>query len=65
MPMMNRLDPNQNLNMVDMLIRALTDEMADERSRTSETESPDALLTQMEEALYELRLRKMVLRALN
>lgn len=62
---MNRLDPNQNLNMVDMLIRALTDEMADERSRTSETESPDALLTQMEEALYELRLRKMVLRALN
>lgn len=63
--MINRLDPNQNLNMVDMLIRALSDEMAQQRSRAAESESPNGLLIQMEEALYELRLRKMLLRALN
>lgn len=63
--MLHKSDPNHDLDAVDMLIRALADEMAQLRSYRLDDESPDAVLTQMEEALYELRLRKMVLSALN
>jgi hypothetical protein len=63
--MLHRSDPRHDLDAVDMLIRALADEMAQLRSYKFDDESPDTVLTQMEEALYELRLRKMVLSALN
>jgi len=63
--MLHRPDPIHDLDAVDMLIRALADEMTHLRSFKFDDQSPDAVLTQMEEALYELRLRKMVLSALN
>ena len=63
--MLHKTDPSQDLDAVDMLIRALADEMMLLRSLKFDDEPQDAVLTQMEEALYELRLRKMVLSALN
>lgn len=63
--MQNRTSPDHELYAVDMLIRALSEEMVQLRSYKADEESPSAVLTQMEEALYGLRLRKMVLSALN
>ena len=63
--MQQRLNPNRDLDAVDMLIRALSYEMVLLRSNKVDHSTPDVVLTQMEEALYELRLRKMILSALN
>ncbi|HYP27466.1 MAG TPA: hypothetical protein VE262_12175 [Blastocatellia bacterium] len=63
--MLNRPDPSHELDAVEMLIRALSDEMMHLRSYRADDESSDAVMTQMEEALYRLRLRKMALSVLN
>jgi hypothetical protein len=63
--MLNRPDPSHELDAVEMLIRALSDEMMHLRSYRVDDQSPDAVMTQMEEALYRLRLKKMALSVLN
>ena len=63
--MQSRTSCGHELYAVDMLIRALSEEMVQMRSYKASDESPAAVLIQMEEALYGLRLRKMVLSVLN
>jgi hypothetical protein len=63
--MQQRSNSSLDLNAVDMLIRALSKEMVLLRSHKVDDTSPDIVLTQMEEALYGLRFRKMLLSALN
>jgi len=47
-----------------MFIRALSDEMAQTQAHTAVTECRNAVAIEMEEALYELRLRKLLISAL-
>ena len=63
--MQSRTSCGHDLYTVDMLIRALSEEMVQMRNHKASDEAPTAVLTQMEEALYGLRLRKMVLSVLN
>jgi hypothetical protein len=44
-----------------MLIRALSDEMAEGRAHNVDSESQDRFSMEMAEALYELRLRKLLI----
>lgn len=62
--MLNRVNGKQELAKLDMLIRALSDEMAEQRTHKLSTPSPNALQHEMEEAMYELRVRKLVFSAL-
>jgi hypothetical protein len=66
--MLNRNSLGRNLQTVDMLIRAVANEMAQLQKRDIRDVNGEPLnevLAQMEEALYALRLRKMLLKALN
>lgn len=59
--MLNRINGRQELDRVNMLIRALSDEMAEESAH--DLENANALLMEMKEAMYELRLRKFLFSA--
>jgi hypothetical protein len=63
--MLNRIDGQQELVIVNMLIRALSDEMARQQTNNEGSTSPDDIPTEMEEALYELRLRKLLICAMS
>jgi hypothetical protein len=66
--MLNRQSLSRNLQTVDMLIRAVANEMAQLQKRDIRDVNGEPLnevLAQMEETLYALRLRKMLLKALN
>ena len=58
--MLTKVNGRQELDRVNMLIRALADEMAEQRSENAGSSRQDALQTEMEEAMYELRLRKLL-----
>jgi len=60
MPMLNRTNRRQELHRVNVLIRALSDEMADQRVRREDISATNVSAA-MEEALYELRLRKLLI----
>lgn len=62
MPMLNRTNREQELHRVNALIRALSDEMADQRIRRENITATN-ISAAMEEALYELRLRKLLISA--
>ena len=61
--MLHRIDEQQQLQIVNMLIRALSDEMAQQQRDNTETSQPD-FPNEIEEALYELRLRKLLISAM-
>lgn len=61
--MLNRANRKQELHRVNLLIRALTDEMATQRTHKVVSNSTDEVSAAMEEALYELRLRKLLISA--
>jgi hypothetical protein len=60
--MLNRVNGRQELDRVNMFIRALSDEMA--QAHNDGNTFPDAVAVEMEEALYELRIRKLLISAL-
>ena len=60
--MQNRVNGRQELDRVNMFIRALTDEMA--QAHNEEDTFPNGCAVEMKEALYELRLRKLLISAL-
>lgn len=60
--MLNRVSGKQELEIVNMLIRALSDEIAEQRAHDDAGE-PDVFSAEMEEALYELRIRKLLISA--
>ncbi len=62
--MLNRIDGRQELDIVNMLIRALSDEMARQQTDNAASDSPDTIPTEIEEALYELRIRKLLISAI-
>ena len=62
--MLNSVSGRQELDLVNMLIRALSDEISEERTRYSERAPSGRVAEEMEEALYELRLRKLLISAL-
>ena len=59
--MLNKVNGRQELDRVNMLIRALSDEVARERARRN-TEA--RIPTEMNDALYELRVRKLFMSAM-
>ena len=59
--MINAAYDRQELERVNMFIRALSDEMAQTQAHEV---FPNAVATEMKEALYELRLRKLLISAL-
>jgi hypothetical protein len=61
--MLNRANGRQELDRVNMLIRALSDEMAQTQAQNKNALA-NAVAVEMEEALYELRLRKLLICAL-
>jgi hypothetical protein len=62
--MLNRVNGRQELDRVNMFIRALSDEMAQTQFHDAGSACPNAVAIEMEEALYELRLRKLLISAL-
>ena len=60
--MLNRVNGRQELDRLNMFIRALSDEMA--QTHNDGNAFPSAVTVEMKEALYELRLRKLVISAL-
>lgn len=62
--MLNRVNGKQELDRVNMFIRALSDEMAQTQAHNAGSALPDSVAIEMEEALYELRLRKLLICAL-
>lgn len=62
--MLNRANGRQELERVNMFIRALSDEMAQTQAHEVGSAFPNAVAIEMEEALYELRLRKLLISAL-
>jgi|GEM_PF-1533047 len=61
--MLHQIDEQQQLQMVNMLIRALSDEMAQQQSEKTAMFEPDSP-NEIEDALYELRLRKLLISAM-
>lgn len=59
--MINEAYDRQELERVNMFIRALSDEMAQTQAHEV---FPNAVAIEMKEALYELRLRKLLISAL-
>lgn len=59
--MLNRANGRQELERVNMFIRALADEMAHTQAKSGRT---NAVAIEMEQALYKLRLRKLLICAL-
>ena len=62
--MPNRVTGREELDRVNMFIRALSAEMALTQSHADGSTFPNAITVEMEEALYELRLRKLLISAL-
>ena len=62
--MLNGVNGRQELERVNMFIRALRDEMAQTQAHQVESTFPNAVAIEMKEALYELRLRKLLISAL-
>lgn len=62
--MLNNVNRKRELDRVSMLIRALSEEMTQDRTHSVGNASRNAIPTQMKEALYELRLRKLLISAL-
>ena len=60
--MLNIPNGQQELDRVNMFIRALTAELEETKAETDNERS--ALAIEMQEALYELRLRKLLISAL-
>lgn len=58
--MLNKVNGRQELDRVNMLIRALSDAMAEQQSENVTSSPHDELQTEMKEAMYELRLRKLL-----
>lgn len=58
--MLNRVNRTQELDRVNMLIRAISDEMTRQQTPDASALSASA---EMQEALYELKLRKLVISA--
>jgi len=61
--MINRLNGKQELARVNMLIRAISEELTQHRTNTADS-TQEAIPVQIQEALYELRLRKLCISAL-
>ena len=61
--MLDSSNGRQELDRVNMFIRALSAEMAQTQANV-ESSFPNAVTIEMEEALYELRLRKLLISAL-
>ena len=61
--MLNSSNGRQELDRLNMFIRALSAEMAQTQANV-ENSFPNAVAIEMEEALYELRLRKLLISAL-
>jgi hypothetical protein len=62
--MINRPNVRGELDRVNMFIRALSVEMAREQAKGAGNTFPNAVAAEMSEALYELRLRKLMIVAL-
>lgn len=62
--MLSRVNGKRELDRVNMLIRALSDELTQERTHSVGSASRNTIPIQMKEALYELRLRKLLISAL-
>ena len=62
--MLNSVNRKQELDRVNMFIRALSEEMAQTQAHNVGSSLPDSVAIEMEEALYELRLRKLLICAL-
>ncbi|MFY9553887.1 MAG: hypothetical protein WAV20_18865 [Blastocatellia bacterium] len=62
--MLNATNERQELDLVNMFIRALSDEVAQQRAHNGQSESESAVAVEIEEALYELRLRKLLISAM-
>ena len=58
--MLDRQNGEQELHRVNMFIRALSEEMANAPQGSDNAETT-AIAIEMEEALYELRLRKLLI----
>lgn len=61
--MVNRVNGKQELARVNMLIRAISEEMTQERINNGDN-TIHTMQVQVQEALYELRLRKLCISAL-
>jgi len=62
--MLNRFNDVQELEQVNMFIRAIAADMAETEGRGFTNSSNDSVAVEMEEALYELRVRKLLISAL-
>jgi hypothetical protein len=62
--MVNGSNRRNNLDEVNMFIRALAAEVHDAKAEDLEDGFPSAIKLEMEQALYELRLRKLLISAL-
>lgn len=62
--MLNSVNGQQELDRVNMFIRALSAEVAQAQAHNDGNARPSAVAIEMEEALYELRLRKLLIIAL-
>ena len=63
--MLNRFNDVQELEQVNMFIRAIAADMAETEGRGFANSSNDSVAKiEMEEALYELRVRKLLISAL-
>lgn len=62
--MLDRTNGTQELDRVNMFIRAISDEMAQTVALGAENALESKVALEMQEALYELRLRKLLISAL-
>ena len=62
--MQNRVNGRRELDRVNMFIRVISDEMAQTKAHNRGSALTDEVTLEMEEALYELRLRKLLISAL-
>jgi hypothetical protein len=62
--MLNRTNGRQELDKVNMFIRAISDEMAQTGAVGTENALGRKVALEMQEALYELRLRKLLISAM-
>jgi hypothetical protein len=61
--MINKVNGKRELARVNMLIRAISDEMTQEQDNSADS-TQRSIPEQVQEALYELRLRKLCISAL-
>lgn len=62
--MLNRANGKQQLNFVNKLIRAISDEMPQQSTLGEDASSVNRLPDEMKEALQQLRLRKLLISAI-